>query len=135
MDIAFWLSGQVQIFLDAANTALPPVRAGKLRAMAVTTDTRFTFLPEVPTMKEIGLPAMTQAGWFAMFAPAGTPKAIVDRLNAEVIKAVSSKDAEAQFGQQGLSPMPMTPEQFALFMAEDAAKWEATLKPLNITLE
>ena len=129
------LSGQVQLFLDAANTALPQVRGGKLRAMAVSSESRFALLPEVPTLKEIGLPAMTQSGWFAMFAPAGTPKAIVDKLNAEVIKAVSAADVDAQFGQRGLAAMPMPPETFTAFMLEDAARWEQTLRTLNITLE
>ena len=129
------LSGQVQIFLDAANTALPQVRAGKLRALAVSSENRFALLPDLPTLKEAGLPAMTQNGWFAMFAPVGTPKAIVDRLNAEIIKAVSGSDVDAQFGQRGLAPMPLAPEPFAAFMKEDAARWEQTLRTLNITLE
>ena len=129
------LSGQVQLFLDAANTALPQVRGGKLRAMAVSSESRFALLPEVPTLKEIGLPAMTQSGWFAMFAPAGTPKAIVDKLNAEVIKAVSAADVDAQFGQRGLAAMPLSPEAFTTFMLEDAARWEQTLRTLNISLE
>ena len=129
------LSGQVQIFLDAANTALPQVRGGKLKAMAVTSEARFPLLPEVPTLKETGLPAMSQLGWFAMFAPVGTPRAIVDRLNAEVVKAVSNPDTDPQFRQQGLSPMPLTPEQFAVFVRQDAARWEQTLRTLNITLE
>ena len=129
------LSGQVQIFLDAANTALPQVRGGKLRAMAVSSESRFALLPEVPTMKETGLPSMTQSGWFAMFAPAGTPKAIVDRLNAEVSKAVAAPDVDPQFGQRGLAPMPLSSEQFTAFMIEDAARWEQTLRTLNISLE
>ncbi|MDB5804193.1 MAG: hypothetical protein JWN73_1515 [Betaproteobacteria bacterium] len=129
------LSGQVQIFLDAANTALPQVRGGKLKAMAVTSEARFPLLPEVPTLKETGLPAMSQLGWFAMFAPAGTPRPIVDRLNAEVIKAVSNPDTDPQFRQQGLSPMPLAPGQFATFVSQDAARWEQTLRTLNITLE
>jgi tripartite-type tricarboxylate transporter receptor subunit TctC len=78
---------------------------------------------------------MSQLGWFAMFAPAGTPRAIVDRLNAEVIKAVSSPDTDPQFRQQGLSAMPLAPEQFAAFIKQDAARWEQTLRTLNITLE
>lgn len=129
------LSNQVQIFLDAANTALPQVRGGKLKAMAVSSDTRFALLPEVPTLKEIGLPTMAQTGWFAMFAPVGTPKAIVDQLNAEVIKAVSTPDSDPQFRQQGLSPMPMSSTEFAAFMKQDAARWEQTLRTLNIKLE
>ncbi len=129
------LSGQVQIFLDAANTAMPQVRGGRLRAMAVSSESRFALLPDVPTFKEAGLPAMTQLGWFAMFAPAGTPKAIVDRLNAEVIKAVSGTDVDAQFGQQGLTAMPLSPDQFAAFVREDEGRWKQTLQSLKITLE
>ena len=129
------LSGQVQIFLDAANTAMPQVRGGKLRALAVSSESRFALLPDVPTFKEAGLPAMTQLGWFAMFAPAGTSKAIVDRLNAEVIKAVSGNDVDAQFGQQGLAAMPLSPDQLAAFIKDDEARWKQTLQTLKITLE
>ncbi|HEY4372250.1 MAG TPA: tripartite tricarboxylate transporter substrate binding protein [Burkholderiales bacterium] len=129
------LSNQVQIFFDAANTALPQVRAGKLKPMAVTSESRFALLPEVPTLKETGLPTMSQLGWFAMFAPAGTPKAIVERLNAEVIKAVSNPDTDPRFRQQGLSPMPMAPEQFAAFVKQDGARWEATLRTLDVKLD
>ena len=103
--------------------------------MAVSSESRFALLPDVPTFKEAGLPAMTQLGWFAMFAPAGTPKAIVDRLNAEVIKAVSGTDVDAQFGQQGLTAMPLSPDQFAAFVREDEGRWKQTLQSLKITLE
>ncbi len=126
------LSGQVQMFFDTVVTAMPQVRAGKLRALGVTSEERSSLLPDVPTFKEIGFPGMTMRGWFAMFAPAGTPRAIVDRLNHAVLAAVASEEAKTRFATDGLTPMPYTPEQFAAFIKEDAAPWERTLKALKI---
>jgi tripartite-type tricarboxylate transporter receptor subunit TctC len=126
------LSGQIDLMFDSLSSSLPQVRAGKLRALGVTSEERSSLLPDVPTFKEIGFPGMTMRGWFAMFAPAGTPRAIVDRLNHAVLAAVASEEAKTRFATDGLTPMPYTPEQFAAFIKEDAAPWERTLKALNI---
>jgi tripartite-type tricarboxylate transporter receptor subunit TctC len=129
------LAGQVQMYFDTVVTAMPQIRGGKVRVLGVTTEERSPLLPDVPTFKEVGLPGMTQRGWFGVFAPAGTPKPIVDRLNREVLAAAASDEARARFERDGLTAMQLTPEQFAAFIREDAAPWERTLKALNIQVE
>jgi tripartite-type tricarboxylate transporter receptor subunit TctC len=129
------LAGQVQMYFDTVVTAMPQIRAGKVRVLGVTTEERSPLLPDVPTFKEVGLPGMTQRGWFGVFAPAGTPRPVVDRLNKEVLAAAASDEARARFERDGLTAMQFTPEQFAAFIREDAAPWERTLKALNIQVE
>jgi tripartite-type tricarboxylate transporter receptor subunit TctC len=129
------LSGQVQMYFDTVVTAMPQIRAGKLRALAVSTDERSALLPDVPTFKEAGYPGMTQRGWFGVFAPAGTPQAVVDRLNKEVLAATAADEARARFERDGLSRMTFTPAQFAAFIKDDVAPWARTLKALNIQVE
>jgi len=129
------LSGQVQLYFDTVVTAMPQVRAGKLRMLGITSEERSALLPDVPTFKELGYPGMTQRGWFGVFAPAGTPRAIVDRLNREVHGAAASEEAKARFARDGLTTTTYSPEQFAAFIKEDAATWERTLKTLNIQID
>ena len=129
------LSGQVQMYFDTVVTAMPQIRAGKLRALAVSTDERSALLPDVPTFKEAGYPGMTQRGWFGVFAPAGTPQAVVDRLNKEVLAATRADEARARFERDGLARMSFTPAQFAGFIKDDVAPWARALKALNIQAE
>jgi tripartite-type tricarboxylate transporter receptor subunit TctC len=129
------MSGQVQMYFDSAVTAMPPVRAGKLRPLAVSSEERSPLLPEVPTFKEAGYPGMTQRGWFGVFAPAGTPRAIVERLHKEVLAATAADEARLRFERDGLTRMTYSPEEFDAFIKEDLAPWARTLKALNIQAE
>ena len=129
------LSGQVQMYFDTVVTAMPQIRAGKLRALAVSTEERSALLPDVPTFKEAGYPGMTQRGWFGVFAPAATPQAVVARLNKEVLAATAAEEARARFERDGLTRMTFTPAQFAAFIKDDVAPWAHTLKALNIQVE
>lgn len=129
------LSGQVQMFFDTVVTAMPQIRAGKLRALAVSTAERSALLPEVPTFREAGYPGMTQLGWFGVFAPASTPREVVERLNREVLAATAADEARERFARDGLTRMTFTPAQFDAFIKEDVAPWARTLKELNIRAE
>lgn len=129
------LSGQVQMYFDTVVTAMPQIRAGKLRALAVSTEERSPLLPHVPTFKEAGYAGMTQRGWFGVFAPAATPRAIVERLNQEVLAATAADEAKARFERDGLERLTFTPAQFDSFIKEDVAPWARTLKALNIQVE
>jgi tripartite-type tricarboxylate transporter receptor subunit TctC len=129
------LSGQVQMYFDSMVTAMPPIRAGKLRPLAVSTEERSALLPEVPTFKEAGYAGMTQRGWFGVFVPAGTPRAIVERLNNEVLAATAADEAKARFERDGLTRMIFSPEQFDAFIKDDVAPWARALKVLNIHAE
>ena len=129
------LAGQVQFYIDATVSSIQHIRAGKLRPLAVTTDERSALLPNVPTFKELGYPGMTQEGFFGVFAPKGTPQPIVDRVNAEVIKALASPEAVALFERDGLKAPAYTPKQFADFIKKDGAVWAETIRPLKIQLD
>ena len=120
------LGGQVHMMFDAITTMAPNVRAGKLKALATSGKDRSAVLPEVPTVSEAGVPGYEAVIWLGIMAPAGTPKAIVDRLNAEITKAA----AENREGwlKQGAVPMSMSPEEFGRFLRDDIEKWARIVK-------
>jgi tripartite-type tricarboxylate transporter receptor subunit TctC len=115
------LAGRVDLFFDAVVTSLPYVRDGKLRALAIANKTRSKLLPDVPTMAEAGFPGVEMDQWFGMMVPAGTPQAVVQRLNAEFVKAVRSPDIEKSLTERGLDVVTTTPEQFAAVIRADTA--------------
>ncbi len=129
------LAGRVDLFFDAIVTALPHIREGKLRALAVATAERDPRLPNVPTMAEAGFPGIEGDQWFGLFVPAGTPPAVVQKLNEEFIKAVRSPDIEKRITDQGLDVFTATPEQFAAQIRADTAKFGKVVKDANIKAE
>ena len=122
------LGGQVQMMFDAITTMAPNVRAGKLRALATTGKVRSTVLPEVPTLDEAGVPGYESVIWLGVMAPAATPKAIVDKLNAEITKVTSSPELRKAWAEQGAVAMTMTPDEFAAYMRTDIEKWARVVK-------
>ena len=122
------LGGQVQMMFDAITTMAPNVRAGKLRALATSGKVRSTVLPEVPTLNEAGVPGYDAVIWLGIMAPAATPKPIVDKLNAEIRKAVDTPELRKAWAEQGAVPMAMSPDEFAKFMREDIEKWARIVK-------
>jgi tripartite-type tricarboxylate transporter receptor subunit TctC len=116
------LASRVDLFFDALVTSGPHVRDGKLRALAITSKTRSALFPDVPTMTELGFPDIEVDAWFGMFAPAGTPAAVVRRLNTEFVKAVRSHDLSKRLTEQGLDVVTNTPEEFAALIARDTVK-------------
>ncbi|HXF78295.1 MAG TPA: tripartite tricarboxylate transporter substrate binding protein [Usitatibacter sp.] len=122
------LGGQVQMMFDAITTMAPNVRAGKLRALATSGKVRSTVLPEVPTLNEAGVPGYEAVIWLGIMAPAGTPKPIVERLNAEITRAVGDPKVKAAWAEQGAVPMSMTPDEFGRFLREDIEKWARVVK-------
>ncbi|HUP97745.1 MAG TPA: tripartite tricarboxylate transporter substrate binding protein [Usitatibacter sp.] len=117
------LGGQVQMMFDAITTMAPNVRAGKLKALGSSGKSRSSVLPEVPTLSEAGVPGYDAVIWLGIMAPAGTPKPIVDRLNAEITRATTTAEMKEAWAKQGAVAMSMTPEEFARFMREDIEKW------------
>jgi tripartite-type tricarboxylate transporter receptor subunit TctC len=105
-------------------TILPQVKAGNLRAIAVTGEERSTLLPDVPTMKESGLGAVDTSSWFGLMAPAGTPKATVDLINARVVAILGRDAVRAKFGELGLSTIGGTPAQYAAFLKNNVEFWK-----------
>src|SRR5450759_276925 len=122
------LGGQVEMMFDAITTMAPNVRAGKLRALGTTGKTRSSVLPDVPTVAEAGVPGYEAVIWLGIMAPAGTPKPIVERLNAEIRKIVHSPEIKEAWAKQGAAPMSMSTEEFGQYLREDIAKWANIVK-------
>ncbi len=120
------LAGRVQIFLDSIS--LPHVKAGKLRALAVTSRARSALMPDLPTVAEAGVPGYEATVWYGIVAPAGTPNDIVRRLNEEVNKALKQPDAIAAIGALAGDPAGNTPEEFARIIQADMATWAKVIK-------
>jgi tripartite-type tricarboxylate transporter receptor subunit TctC len=117
------LAGTVQIMFDNLPTALPRVRNGQLKGLAVTSIKRNPLAPDVPTMDEAGVPGYEATAWFGVVAPGGTPKAVIDRLNAEFVKALRDTQNAARLEAQGLGIIADTPEHFAAYIAAESQKW------------
>jgi tripartite-type tricarboxylate transporter receptor subunit TctC len=122
------LGGQVHMMFDAIPTMAQNVRAGKVKALATTGTRRSPVLPDVPTVAEAGVPGYEATIWLGLMAPAGTPKAAVDKLNAAITKIVSSPDVKDQWAKQGAEPMVMTPAQFDAYLREDIKKWAEVVR-------
>lgn len=122
------LAGQTDFMFDNLASALAQVKAGKLRAFAVTTARRSESMPDVPTMAESGLPGFDVSTWFGVFAPAGTPSAVVERLNAAFTSALQAADLRERLARMGAEPAPMAPTEFARFVRSELAKYEKVVK-------
>jgi tripartite-type tricarboxylate transporter receptor subunit TctC len=128
------LGGQVQVMFDTVPASIEYIRAGKLRALAVTSATRLPALPDVPTVAEF-LPGYEASGWQGLAAPRGTPTEIVERLNTEINAALADAGIRAQFANLGALPMPMRPAEFARLIQDDIDKWAKVIKFAGIKAE
>jgi tripartite-type tricarboxylate transporter receptor subunit TctC len=122
------LAGQTDFMFDNLASALPQVRAGKLVAFAVTTTRRAEAMPDVPTMSESGLPGFDVSTWFGVFAPAGTPAPLVERLNAAMVTALRTPEMRERLARMGAEPAPMSPTEFSRFVRSELAKYERVVK-------
>jgi tripartite-type tricarboxylate transporter receptor subunit TctC len=130
--VADMLGGHIQMNFGTTATLLALIRQGKLRALAVTNDTRIADLPDVPTMAESGFPALTLRYWMAAWAPAKTPAAIVEKLNASVVAGLKSPELIASMTKAGFEPMPMSAKDVAAFMVSESPKWLAVAKSAGV---
>jgi tripartite-type tricarboxylate transporter receptor subunit TctC len=129
------ISNQVDLLITASPTAIPQVKGGKVRALAVTGDQRLPSMPDVPTFKEAGLPRYNVTNWFGLAAPKGTPKEVVNKLQNYVKTALEDKDIRARFEQQGAQPGGISSEQFAELIKRDTEIWGAAAKDAKIKPE
>jgi len=129
------IGGQVPMSFETVTVALPHIQSGKVRALAVTSAKRSPALPDTPTLQEAGVAGFDVASWQAIYAPAGTPPAIVQRLNAEIEKIVAMPDVKAKFETLGLQHTPNTPAEFAAFNKAEVAKWTKVVKDGNVKPE
>jgi tripartite-type tricarboxylate transporter receptor subunit TctC len=126
------LGGQVNYMWDSITSARPQIQAGKLRAIALSTAKRSPSLPNVPTAAEAGLPGYDVSPWFAVFAPAGTPKPIVQKLNAVLVEAMKQPDVQAKFESIGAEAIGSTPEALATHLQRETARWGKLIAERNI---
>ncbi|TMG74290.1 MAG: tripartite tricarboxylate transporter substrate binding protein [Betaproteobacteria bacterium] len=129
------LGGQVQMAFFGIPPLLPHIKSGKLRALAVTGARRSPELPEVPTVHEAALPGYEVSPWYGLLAPAGTPRVIVERLNAEVTKIVRSPEMKGKLASQGAEPAGGTPEDYAAAIRADTATWARVVKEARLSGE
>ena len=129
------IGGQVDLMFDAVTTMAEHVRAGKVKAIATTGKVRSEVLPNVPTLNESGVPGYEATIWLGLVAPKGTPREVVDKLNAAVSKIVAQPDVIQLWTKQGAVPMVMTPAAFEKYILEDITKWGKVIKSANIKLD
>jgi tripartite-type tricarboxylate transporter receptor subunit TctC len=122
------VSGQVEMMIDAITTMAPMAKAGRVRALATTGQKRSNVTPETPTVSEAGLTGYEATIWLGVMAPTGTPKPVIDRLNAEITKIASRPDVRKMWQEQGAVPMIMSPTEFDRYLNEDIAKWAKVVK-------
>jgi tripartite-type tricarboxylate transporter receptor subunit TctC len=129
------IAGQVDATFTGAPAVLPHVRSGRLRALAVSSPQRIAALPDVPTVAESGVPGTSgfeADQWYGVVAPAGTPAAVVARLNAEINKALALPDVAQQLATEGAVPMPGTPAAFGALIAREQPRWAEVVKAGNV---
>lgn len=129
------LGGHVPLMFDNMPSALPHVKAGKLRALAVSTLKRSPVAPEIPTVAEAGLPGFEVSVWFAVLAPAGTPREVSERLNRVLVKALQAADVRERLLTQGAEPIGNTPDELTAQMKRDLVKWAKVVKDADIKLD
>ena len=126
------LSGKPEMMFQVIGAALPYIQSGKLRALAVTGTKRSAVLPDVPTMVEAGVPNYSAYTWNGLLAPAGTPRAIVDRLHAAIVKAMNDPSVVECYARIGQDQAVSTPEEFTKLIADETEKWSGVIKKANI---
>lgn len=129
------VAGHTQMMFPSLFTALPHVKSGKLHAVGVAGNRRSSALPDVPTLKELGVPGVDVTQWYGLFVPAKTPKAVVDKLNAALNKVLSDKDTVTRIEAQGADVETSTPEELRTLVREDLAKWRHVVKQAKLTAD
>ena len=128
------LSGQIQLSITDLAAALPHIKAGKLKAFAVTSPKRLSNLPDVPTLSESGLTGYDSTGWFGLVAPTGTPPQIIQRLHAEFTAALNDESIKSQMRQNGMEPIATSVEGFDTYIKSETQKWARVIRQANIKL-
>jgi tripartite-type tricarboxylate transporter receptor subunit TctC len=129
------IGGQVQMMFDSVSSAKPFIESGKVKPLAVTTTKRSSLFPNVPTMEEAGLKGYDLTGWYAVFAPARTPKPIIDRLQGELVNALKHPDVRQRFAMVGAEPVGSSPSELAKYMASETTRFATVVRERNIRLD
>ncbi|MEO8386276.1 MAG: tripartite tricarboxylate transporter substrate binding protein [Betaproteobacteria bacterium] len=129
------MGGQISTMFSDALPAMQAMKTGKLRAMAVTSEQRWPFTPELPTLAEEGLKGFAAVNWWGILFPAGVPRPIIDKVNADLVKALATPNVKTRLGELGVETVSSTPEQFGQFMASETERWGRLIKEANLKVE
>ena len=129
------IGGEVQLVLSGIGTMLPQVRAGKLKALAVSGAERSPLAPEIPTIAESGVPGYAATTWYAVLGPAGLPAPVLERLNAELRRVLGDADTRAQLRTQGIEAAASSPQELASFVQAEVAKWEKVVRATGVRID
>ena len=129
------LAGQIPLMFNSMPTVLQHIRAGKLKGIAVGSARRSPAMPDTPTVAESGVAGFDYVTWYAMYAPAATPRPIITKLNAEVVKMLGEREMSQRLAVQGADPSPTTPEQLGRYMLEEQHRWRKVIKSANLKLD
>ena len=129
------MGGQITTMFSDALPAMQAMKTGKLRAVAVTSEKRWPFTPELPTLAEEGVSGFAAVNWWGILFPAGVSRAIVDKVNADLVRALATTDVKTRLGELGVETISSTPEQFGQFMASETARWGKLVKEANLRVE
>ena len=133
--LADLVAGHIQLVIDGFNVVQPSVAGGRARAIGITGDTRSPAMPDVPTMKESGLPDLVIYGWQGVFAPAATPPVIIERLSAEVARALANPALKSRLSGQGTEPAYRPPAQFRTYITAEQQRWATVINTAKITVD
>jgi tripartite-type tricarboxylate transporter receptor subunit TctC len=126
------LGGRVQVMFNSAVSILPQVRAGKLRAIAMTAVKRSAAMPDLPTVAESGVPGYEAASWYGVLAPAKTPRPIITKLNSEIVRIAQSSDVRERLASDGADPVGNSPEEFGAYIKRELARWAQVIEQARI---
>ncbi len=129
------INGQIAMMFDNIVSVMPHIKSGRVKALAITSEKRSSLLPDLPTMIEAGVPGYVSSAYFGVFAPAGTPKAIIDKLNAELVKIVHTPEVKERLLKLGAEPVGSTPEQLTALVRSEGAKWAKVIKDAGVKVE
>jgi len=129
------MGGQITTMFSDALPPMQAMKTGKLRAIAVTSEKRWPFTPDLPTLAEEGIQGFAAVNWWGILFPAGVPRNIIDKVNADLVKALATQDVKSKLGELGVETVSSTPEQFGQFMASEAARWGKLVKEANLRVE
>ena len=129
------MGGQITTMFSDALPAMQAMKTGKLRAIAVTSEKRWPFTPDLPTLAEEGIQGFAAVNWWGILFPAGVPRNIIDKVNADLVRALATQDVKSKLGELGVETVSSTPEQFGQFMASETARWGKLVKEANLRVE
>ncbi len=128
-------SGQVQVMFDVPSSMLPHVKAGRIRALAMASEKRYSAAPELPTISESAVPGYVSGSWVGFLAPAGTPREVIAKLGREIMGIVNRPDVRERFIQIGIEPVGNSPAEFTAFLKNEVTKWEKVIRTANVKVD